>query len=157
MAFVCLILIRIPCVFFSICDSMIRHPLLGRGWGSPWISCRRTRSSYSAARWTMVSQHEQCLNVFALGAPGSQLPTTGPPFLEWLGLVHFCGKSPMLAVRRVNSAARPWIDKITEGLLSDWNQANPDERVSDSPDNFEASYIRCPMIPMACLLEDHLR
>jgi hypothetical protein len=45
----------------------------------------------------------------------------------------------MLAVRRVNSAARPWIDKITEGLLSDWNQANPDERVSDSPDNFEAS------------------
>jgi len=99
-------------------------------------------------------------NVFALGAPGSQLPTTGPPFLEWLGmlgLVHFCGKSPMLAVRRVNSAARPWIDKITEGLLSDWNQANPDERVSDSPDNFEASYIRCPMIPMACLLEDHLR
>lgn len=83
-------------------------------------------------------------NVFALGAPGSQLPTTGPPFLEWLGMagakVHFSGKSPMLAVRRVfHSAARPWIDKITEGLLSDWNLANPDERVSDSPDNFEAS------------------
>mmetsp|Transcript_26497 Transcript_26497/g.57931 ORF Transcript_26497/g.57931 Transcript_26497/m.57931 type:complete len:225 (+) Transcript_26497:70-744(+) len=28
-------------------------------------------------------------------------------------------------------SVKPWIDKITEGLLSDWNQANPDERVRE--------------------------
>lgn len=33
-------------------------------------------------------------------------------------------------LRALTVPARPWIDKITAGLLHDWNNANPDRAVS---------------------------